>query len=58
MRFTVQIQTADFDLSEEVARLRHGDAGVGAVCTFVGTVRDRNDGSSVASLELERSKVR
>jgi len=53
MRFTVQIQTADFDLSEEVARLRHGDAGVGAVCTFVGTVRDRNDGSSVASLELE-----
>ncbi|NBO89183.1 MAG: molybdenum cofactor biosynthesis protein MoaE, partial [Betaproteobacteria bacterium] len=53
MRFTVQIQTADFDLSEEVARLRHGDAGVGAVCTFVGTVRDRHEGSSVASLELE-----
>jgi len=53
MRFTVQIQTADFDLGEEVARLRDGDAGVGAVCAFVGTVRDRNDGSSVASLELE-----
>ena len=29
------------------------DAGVGAVCVFVGTVRDRNDGASVASLELE-----
>ena len=53
MQFTVQIQTADFDLSAEVARLREGDAGVGAVCAFVGTVRDRNDGSSVASLELE-----
>ena len=53
MGFTVQIQTADFDLTQEVAQLRHNDAGVGAVCAFVGTVRDRNDGSSVASLELE-----
>ena len=53
MGFTVQIQTADFDLMQEVAQLRQNDAGVGAVCAFVGTVRDRNDGSSVASLELE-----
>ena len=53
MRFSVQIQTADFDLGAEVALLRQDDAGVGAVCAFVGTVRDRNDGSSVASLELE-----
>ena len=53
MGFTVQIQTADFDLTQEVAQLRQNDAGVGAVCAFVGTVRDRNDGSSVASLELE-----
>jgi molybdopterin synthase catalytic subunit len=53
MHFTVQIQTEDFDLSEEVARLRHEDTGVGAVCAFVGTVRDRNEGSDVASLELE-----
>jgi molybdopterin synthase catalytic subunit len=49
----VSIQTADFDLSQEVAALRAGDKRVGAVCSFVGTVRDRNDGSSVASLELE-----
>ena len=53
MRFSVQIQTSDFDLGAEVAQLRQDDAGVGAVCAFVGTVRDRNDGSSVASLELE-----
>jgi molybdopterin synthase catalytic subunit len=33
--------------------LRAGDAGVGAVCSFIGTVRDRNDGSAVASMELE-----
>ncbi len=49
----VSIQTEDFDLSTEVARLRAGEKGVGAVCTFVGTVRDRNDGQSVSTMELE-----
>ena len=49
----VSIQTGDFDLSAEVARLRAGEKGVGAVCTFVGTVRDRNDGQSVSTMELE-----
>ena len=49
----VSIQTEDFDLQQEVAALRAGDAGVGAVCSFIGTVRDRNDGSVVASMELE-----
>ena len=49
----VSIQTEDFDLSAEVARLREGDAAVGAVAAFVGTVRDRNDGLGVSSMELE-----
>ncbi len=49
----VSIQTQDFDLSAEVARLRAGDARVGAVCAFVGTVRDRSEGSVVSSMELE-----
>ena len=49
----VSIQTADFDLGQEVAALRAGDKRVGAVCSFVGTVRDRNDGSTIASMELE-----
>ena len=53
MSFTVSIQTQDFDLSLELAALRAGDARVGAVCSFLGTVRERNDGSSVASMELE-----
>ena len=47
----VSIQTPDFDLSAEVAALRAGDARVGAVCAFVGTVRDRNDGQSVSTME-------
>ena len=49
----VAIQTADFDLAAEIAALRQGDPRVGAVCAFVGTVRDRNDGAPVASMELE-----
>jgi molybdopterin synthase catalytic subunit len=53
MSFTVSIQTQDFDVSLELAALRAGDARVGAVCSFLGTVRERNDGSSVASMELE-----
>jgi molybdopterin synthase catalytic subunit len=49
----VRIQTEDFDLSLEIKQLRAGDARVGAVATFVGTVRDRNDGSDVAAMTLE-----
>ena len=53
MTARVSIQTADFNLSQEVDQLRAGDKRVGAVCTFTGTVRDRNDGLSVSSMELE-----
>jgi molybdopterin synthase catalytic subunit len=51
----VRIQTEDFDLSTEVAALRAGDGGVGAVTSFVGTVRDRNGGTpgEVSAMELE-----
>ncbi len=51
----VRIQTADFDLGAEVGDLRHGDASVGAVASFVGTVRDRNGGppGEVSAMELE-----
>lgn len=53
MAARVSIQTADFDVAQEIAALRRDDRRVGAVCTFVGTVRDRNDGASVSSMELE-----
>ena len=49
----VSIQTGDFNLAGEVDTLRKNDKRVGAVCTFTGTVRDRNDGLSVSSMELE-----
>ena len=53
MTSRVSIQTADFDLAAEVAALRAQDQRIGAVCSFVGIVRDRNDGSAVRSMELE-----
>jgi molybdopterin synthase catalytic subunit len=49
----VSIQTVDFDLSTEAAALRAADAGVGAVVSFVGTVRDRSDDACVSKMELE-----
>jgi molybdopterin synthase catalytic subunit len=49
----IRVQTEDFDLSAEVARLRAFDRRVGAVCSFIGTVRDMNDGAQVAGMELE-----
>ncbi|MDB5797460.1 MAG: moaE [Paucimonas sp.] len=49
----VRVQQHDFDLSDEVAALRAGQPGIGGIVTFVGTVRDMNAGSSVATMELE-----
>jgi molybdopterin synthase catalytic subunit len=49
----VSIQQQDFNVADEIAVLRAGDARVGAVCSFIGTVRDRSDGASVSSMELE-----
>ena len=49
----VRVQQEDFDLGSELARLRAGQAGLGAVVSFVGTVRDMNDGASVSEMELE-----
>jgi molybdopterin synthase catalytic subunit len=49
----VRVQAEDFDLSTEMAALRSADPRVGAIVSFVGTVRDMNDGASVAEMELE-----
>ena len=49
----VRIATDDFDAGREVAALRAGDPRVGAVVSFIGTVRDMNDGRDVTALTLE-----
>ncbi len=50
---TVKIQTADFDVSAEIAALRRGNPKVGAVASFIGVVRDVNEGDAVAEMTLE-----
>lgn len=50
---TARVQEQDFDVGEEVSRLRLQYPQAGAVVSFTGQVRDLNDGKSVASLTLE-----
>lgn len=49
----VRIETSDFDAGREIAALRAGDPRVGAVASFIGTVRDVNDAASVSTMTLE-----
>jgi molybdopterin synthase catalytic subunit len=49
----VRVQTEDFDAGAEIAALRRGNAKVGAVASFIGLVRDVNDGDSVRGMTLE-----
>ena len=49
----IRVQENDFDISAEITALRKGDPRVGAVVTFLGTVRDLNDGSQVKEMTLE-----
>ena len=53
MSSSIRIQEKDFDVSAEIAALRKGDPRVGAAVTFLGTVRDMNDGSQVKGMTLE-----
>lgn len=50
---TIRVQHEDFDTGREIAAVRAGNPGVGAVASFVGVVRDVNDGAGVAAMTLE-----
>jgi molybdopterin synthase catalytic subunit len=50
---TIRVQEADFDVGAELAALRAGDARVGALASFLGLVRDLNDGASISEMTLE-----
>ena len=49
----IRVQTAAFDPGAEVNALHAANLGVGAVVSFVGYVRDFNDGRDVAGMFLE-----
>ena len=50
---TVRVQAAAFDPGAQVNALHAANLGVGAVVSFVGYVRDFNDGRDVAGMFLE-----
>ncbi len=50
---TVRVQTADFDVAAELTAMRKASADIGAVVSFIGQVRDINDGDAVNTLTLE-----
>ena len=50
---TVRVQKQDFDVSTEIKDLQEGNKKIGAIASFVGVVRDLNDGDAVSSLTLE-----
>ena len=50
---SVRVQLEDFDVGAEIAALRRADTSIGAVASFIGLVRDRNDGDAISGMTLE-----
>lgn len=53
MSVTVRVQSEDFDISKEIAFLRRDNPRIGAIASFIGVVRDMNEGDNVAEMTLE-----
>ena len=49
----IRVQREDFDVGAEIAALRAGNRRIGAIASFVGTVRELNEGQGVAAMTLE-----
>ena len=49
----ILVSDADFDVGEEYQKLCSDLPAVGGIVTFIGRVRDLNDGNEVATLELQ-----
>ena len=50
---TVRVQLDDFDLGAEIKTMRLSHPNIGALVSFVGQVRDLNDGERVDAMHLE-----
>ena len=49
----IRVGEADFSVDDELSRVMRESPSAGGVATFVGLVRDKNDGSSVSRMTLE-----
>ncbi len=52
-RTTIRVQTGEFDVAAVIQALRGGDPAIGAIASFIGLVRDVNDGAPVTAMTLE-----
>ena len=50
---TVRVQTEDFDIGQELSKLRLANPSIGALVSFIGQVRDVNAGDAINTLTLE-----
>ena len=50
---SVRVQTEDFDVGVEINAMRLSNPNIGAVVSFVGQVRDLNQGNHVSAMRLE-----
>lgn len=50
---TVRVQIDDFDVGAELNAMRLSNPNIGAVVSFIGQVRDLNDGENVTAMNLE-----
>ena len=49
----IRVQAGDFDAGRELEALTKGRRDVGAVASFIGVVRDANDGHAIRAMTLE-----
>ena len=49
----IRVQTEAFDAGAVIEGLRAGNPAIGAIATFIGLVRDLNEGERVATMTLE-----
>ena len=49
----MRVQREDFDIGAEIAAFRRADPGIGAIASFIGLVRDMNDGDAITGMTLE-----
>lgn len=53
MQMSIRVQKHDFNVGLQIAAMRDGNRSIGAIASFIGLMRDFNDGENVLSMTLE-----
>ena len=49
----IRVQPEDFDIGAEIAKLKSGRTDIGAIVSFIGTMRDSSGGQTLDAMTLE-----